>query len=144
MSKVRKFSGVLLTCMCLTLIATAQDMAKSKAPAVFIYVDQMPSPTFDMAEYLGNTIHYPDSARYHNTEGRVIIKFVVNEDGRISDCNALTHFGDGLEEEALRAVRNMPKWVPGKQEGKAVKVYFTQPIRFKLEDDVPAPAEINK
>ncbi len=142
MNNVLKSVFVFISCTCFIVTVKAQDAIKKKLPAgaIYTYVEQMPSPTFDLGEYIGNNIHYPDSARYHNIEGRVVIRFVVNEDGSISDCTATTHLGDGLEEEGVRVMRNMPKWKPGMQNGVAVKTYFTQPIRFKLEDDVPAPA----
>jgi len=87
-----------------------------------------------MGEYLSANLHYPDSARYHNIEGRVVIKFVVNEDGSISDAVVIKGIDKYCDEEALRVVRNMPPWKPGYQNGKYVKVYFSLPIVFKLED----------
>jgi protein TonB len=61
------------------------------------------------------------------------VKFVVNEDGDISDAQVLRGIGGGCDQEALRVVKSMPKWKPGKQNGRAVKVYFTLPVTFRLE-----------
>ena len=108
-------------------------VAAPAAPAIFSYVEQPPVSGYDLTAYLSKNIHYPDAAREANIEGRVIVKFVVNEDGSISDVQVVRGIGSGCDEEAKRVVMAMPKWKPGKQNGKAVKVYFTQPISFKLE-----------
>jgi protein TonB len=76
---------------------------------------------------------YPDAARENNIEGRVIVKFVVNEDGKISDIQIARSLERSCDEEAKRVVASMPPWKPGKQNGKAVKVLFNLPIVFKLE-----------
>ncbi|NCX96219.1 MAG: energy transducer TonB [Chitinophagia bacterium] len=65
-------------------------------------------------------------------QGRVIVNFVVNEDGFISDVKVLRGIGGGCDEEALRVIKAMPTWTPGEQDGKKVKTYFTQPISFRL------------
>ncbi len=101
----------------------------------FTYVEQMPVSGYDFQKYLAENIHYPDSAIAHNIEGRVVIKFIVSEDGSIIDCKVVKGVSEELDAEALRVVRSFPKWIPGRQNGKAVKVYFTLPIVFKLEDD---------
>ena len=100
----------------------------------FVYVDEMPKAAFDYNDYLVKNMQYPDSAIAHNIEGRVIIKFIVNEDGHISDCEVLRGFDKDCDAEALRVVRNMPAWKPGKVNGEAVKVWFNLPISFKLTD----------
>lgn len=102
-------------------------------PTVFSYVEQMPVSGYDIPSYLGKNIKYPDAARENNIEGRVVVKFVVNEDGHISEVQVVRGIGGGCDEEAKRVVQAMPPWKPGKQNGKAVKVYFTLPIQFKLE-----------
>jgi protein TonB len=102
----------------------------------FSYVEQMPTFSYNMRQYLAENIHYPDSAIVHNIEGRIVVKFVVNEDGHISDCEVIKGIDKDCDEEALRVVKSMPRWNPGMQDGKAVKVYFNQPIVFKLEDPI--------
>lgn len=103
-------------------------------PVVERYVQQMPEAPYDINKYLGNNINYPAAARENNIEGRVNIQFVVNEDGSITNVETVGHkrIGGGLEEEAMRVVKGMPKWKPGKQNGRPVKVYFTLPVSFKL------------
>ena len=108
-------------------------VAAPPPPAIFNYVEQMPAAGYDMAKYLQDNLRYPDAARESNIDGRVIVKFVVNEDGSVSDVQIVRGIGAGCDEEAKRVVSKMPPWKPGKQNGKPVKVYFTLPIVFKLE-----------
>jgi len=106
------------------------------APQVFEFVEQMPEFPGGMEKlnrYLSEKIRYPDEARMANVQGRVIVRFVVNENGEISDVKVQRGIGGGCDEEAVRVVKNMPKWKPGKQNGRAVPVYFTLPIAFRLE-----------
>lgn len=102
-------------------------------PKVFTYVEQMPEPSVDIPSYLGKNIHYPEAAREAGVEGRVILRFVVNEDGSVSDIQIVRGIGSGCDEEAKRVLASMPKWKPGKQNGRPVKVYFTLPVTFKLQ-----------
>src|SRR6202012_3744734 len=94
----------------------------------FTFVQQMPAPPYDITAYLQKNLHYPDAARDNNISGRVMVQFVVNEDGSIGNVQVLRGIGGGCDEEAKRVVSSMPNWKPGKQEGKAVKVYYTLPI----------------
>lgn len=100
---------------------------------IFTYVDKMPKPGYDLKKYLKENIHYPDSARAHHIEGWVIVRFVVGEDGRISDVTVIRSLGSGCDEEAVRVIKKMPKWSPGENGGKKVSVYYTMPIAFKLD-----------
>jgi periplasmic protein TonB len=113
-------------------------LAVTPKPGVFRYVEHMPVAGYNINEYLANSIKYPVDAIKANVEGRVIIKFVVNEDGSVTDVSVVHGIGGGCDEEAARVVRAMPNWRPGQQDGKPVKVYFTLPINFKLEDPEPA------
>ena len=121
-----------LVCMLFTISVAAQD--SKNAPTIFTNPDVMPKPDYDLAQYLSITLHYPDAARIRDIEGRVMIKFVVNEDGRITNCTVVKGVGAGCDEEALKVVKNMPQWNPGEKDGKKVKAYFTLPIVFKLTD----------
>jgi len=104
-----------------------------KPPEIFKYVEQMPTAGYDMNAYLDKNLHYPEAARENNIQGRVTVKFVVNEDGHISGVEVVRGIGGGCDEEAKRVVSAMPPWKPGKSNGQAVKVYFNLPIAFKLE-----------
>jgi periplasmic protein TonB len=98
-----------------------------------IYVEQMPEPSVNLNQFLSSNLRYPELAKENNIEGRVTVRFVVNEEGKISDAMVIKGIGGGCDEEALRVVRKMPPWKPGKQNGRAVKVYYTLPITFTLE-----------
>lgn len=108
-----------------------------EAPAppaeILTFVDIPPQFEGDLPAYLQSHLRYPDEAREVGTEGRVGVQFVVNEDGSISNATLISKSAPSLEAEALRVVRSMPKWKPGRQAGKAVKVYFTLPITFRLD-----------
>jgi periplasmic protein TonB len=108
-------------------------VAAPPPPKIFTYVEQMPGPSYDLNEFVDKHLNYPEQARESNIQGRVIIKFVVNEDGRISDVTLVKGIGGGCDEEAMKVVRSLPNWKPGKQNGNAVKVWFTYPISFKLQ-----------
>lgn len=95
--------------------------------------DVMPEFNGDINQYLGRHLSYPQRAREASIEGKVIIRFVVNEDGSVSNAIIVKGIEGGCNEEALRVVSGMPKWKPGKQGGQAVKVYYTLPIRFILQ-----------
>jgi protein TonB len=103
---------------------------------VFKVVEQMPSfPDGQAAllRYLAQNIEYPTIAKENGVEGMVVVQFVVERDGSIAGANVVKGIGAGCDEEALRVVRSMPKWQPGKQRGQPVRVQFNLPIRFKLE-----------
>ncbi|MCF8219411.1 MAG: energy transducer TonB [Bacteroidales bacterium] len=103
---------------------------------IFTVVEEQPSfPGGEQArmKYLQENIEYPQMARESGIEGTVFVTFVVEPDGSVTDVRILRGIGGGCDEEALRVVRNMPKWKPGKQRGKSVRVQFNMPIRFKLQ-----------
>ncbi len=104
------------------------------APQIFKFVEQMPAFEGDLASYLSSHLRYPDDARESGVEGRSVLQFVVNEDGSVTGVEVVRSAGSSsLDNEAKRVVSAMPHWKPGKQQGKAVKVYFTLPVTFKLD-----------
>lgn len=124
------------------------DSNKVAAPAklpVYTYVEQMPQfPNGQdaMMRYLGESMKYPKDAREKDIQGKVFITFVVNEEGKITDAKVLRGIGGGCDEEALRVIKAMPPWTPGKQNGRSVPVQYNLPINFKLTDDgTPPPAK---
>ena len=120
-----------MTCYSLTGEDTSCETAKSST--VYQFVEQMPSPPYNMMEYLSNNITYPEKARLKGLHGRVAISFTVMDDGSIEDVAVAQPVSPDIDEEALRVISTMPKWRPGRQNGKPVKVMYTQPISFKLE-----------
>ena len=85
-----------------------------------------------MMAFIYEHIKYPSTARENNITGMVVVQFVVETDGSISNVSLLRDIGAGCGEEAMRVVKLMPSWNPGKQRGRAVRVMFTLPVRFKL------------
>ena len=85
-----------------------------------------------MMDFLAKNIKYPVDAQRANKEGRVIVVFVVEKDGMISSARIARSVYPSLDAEALRVVKAMPKWTPGKQKGKPVRVKFNIPVLFQL------------
>lgn len=103
---------------------------------IFTVVEQMPMfPGGDGAlmGYLRDNIHYPTVAAENGVQGRVVVGFVVERDGSITDVNILRGVDPSLDREAMRVVKSMPKWTPGKQNGSAVRVKYQVPVSFRLQ-----------
>ncbi len=106
----------------------------------FVMVEQMPQFSGGesaMMQYIGTNLKYPESAAKENIEGRVVLRFVVTKTGDIKDVSVIRSLDSRCDEEAMRVVRAMPKWTPGKQGGKDVDVYYTLPVLYKLQKDTP-------
>ncbi|GAB3329654.1 hypothetical protein GCM10027299_33360 [Larkinella ripae] len=110
--------------------------AAPKEEQIFTVVEQNPEFPGGMAalgQFLSKNIRYPPAASRANVSGRVFVSFVVNTDGSIQDVSVLKGLGFGTDEEAMRVVKAMPKWRPGKQSGRPVRVKYNLPINFQLE-----------
>ncbi len=102
----------------------------------FVAVENMPEfPGGEAAlyKYLTKNLKYPDIAREQNIQGKVYVQFIVEKDGSITDPKAIRDIGGGCGDEAVRVVSGMPKWKPGNQRGRNVRVQFTLPVAFQLE-----------
>ncbi len=103
---------------------------------VFEAVEQMPSfPGGDAAlmRYLSDNINYPAVAAENGVQGRVVLSFIVERDGHITDVNILRSVDPSLDREAIRVVKSMPRWIPGKQNGQSVRVKYKLPVTFRLQ-----------
>ncbi len=104
---------------------------------IFMVVETMPEFPGGQAElfkFLSQNVKYPVIAQENGIQGRVICQFVVNKDGSIVDVEVVRSGGDAsLDKEAVRVIKSMPKWKPGKQRGKAVRVKYTVPVNFRLQ-----------
>ena len=103
---------------------------------IFQVVEEMPEFPGGMGEcmkFLGKNIKYPTISQENGVQGRVIVQFVVNRDGSIVDPVVVRGVDPYLDKEALRVIQMMPKWKPGKQRGKAVRVKYTVPVTFRLQ-----------
>jgi len=103
---------------------------------IFTIVEEM--PTFpggeaELFKYLAKNTKYPPMAADAGISGVVHVSFVVDRDGKITDVKVLRGIGGGCDEEAIRVVKSMPAWKPGKQRGKAVRVSYNLPVRFTLK-----------
>ena len=114
----------------------AQTENASSRDEIFQVVEEMPEYPGGMSElmkYLSTNMRYPKEAQSRGIQGRVIVQFVVEKDGSITDAKVMKPVDPQLDAEALRAVNAMPKWTPGKQRGKAVRVRYTLPVMFHLK-----------
>ncbi len=118
------------------VIATEPVKPKEEENKVFDVVEQMPSypggPSALM-QYLSKNIKYPVIAEENGIQGRVICTFVVERDGSVTDVRVAKSVDPSLDKEAVRVVSSMPKWIPGKQNGSAVRVKYTLPVTFRLQ-----------
>ena len=102
---------------------------------VFTVVEQMPQfPGGEaaMRKFISENLRYPKYAVDNGIQGRVVVRFIVQKDGSIRNIEVLRSLDKSLDQEAVRVIQLMPKWIPGKQNGKPVDVYFILPIVFKL------------
>jgi protein TonB len=118
------------------VIATEPVKPKEEENKVFDVVEQMPSYPGGMGalmQYLSSHIKYPVIAEENGIQGRVICTFVVERDGSITDVRIAKSVDPSLDKEAMRVVSKMPRWIPGKQNGSAVRVKYTLPVTFRLQ-----------
>ncbi len=112
------------------------DPTKTKNP--FVTVEQMPGfpgGEKEMQRYIRENLKYPETAQKDGIQGRVTLRFVVGDDGTITNVAVIRGVDPSCDVEAVRVIENMPKWNPGKQNGIAVPVYFNLPIQFPLDKD---------
>lgn len=125
-------------------VSGKEESKQIKSGEVFTVVEQnpeFPGGLKELGGYIGKNIRYPAAARRANVEGKVFVQFVVGEDGDIRDPKVLKGIGFGCDEEALRVTLNMPRWNPGRQNGKAVAVQYNLPISFVLEKEIEIKTE---
>lgn len=119
-----------------TEIAELEEEEEVVEDEIFTIVETMPSfPGGDAAlfKYLGQNVKYPQMAKDAGITGRVFVSFVIDKAGKVTSAKILRGIGGGCDEEALRVVKAMPNWSPGKQRGRAVRVEYRLPINFVLK-----------
>ena len=110
-----------------------QKVTEEDPNKIFTSVEQQPTfPNDGFNKYLGKNIVYPAIAKENGTQGKVILQFVVERDGSLTDIKVLRGIGDGCDEEAVRVLKKSPHWTPGIQNGRPVRCTFTVPISFTL------------
>ena len=128
---------MLLSVVTLTANNVIAAEPASPEPKVYDMVEKMPSfpgGAEALKEYLDESIVYPDAAKEARIIGRVVVVFIVDEKGNLSDVKVAKSVEPSLDAEAVRVVKSMPRWNPGMQNGKAVKVRYTLPVTFRLKD----------
>ena len=109
---------------------------EEKKPEIFSHVEvmpQFPGGEKELLKWLSDNINYPVIAQEQGIQGRVILRFVVKPDGSVDNVEVQRSLDPSCDKEAVRVVKKMPKWIPGKQNGNPVYVYYTLPIQFKLQ-----------
>ena len=118
------------------VIVKEPEPVKPKEDEIFVAVEQQaefPGGMPALMKWLSNNIRYPEAAQQNDVQGRVIVKFVVEKDGSVSQAQIVKGVDKDLDKEALRVVNKMPKWQAGKNNGVAVRSYFTLPVNFRLQ-----------
>ena len=114
-----------------------EEVQEEKVEEVFLVVEEMPSfgsgDANDFRAYVSQNMKYPEVAAENGIQGRVFVQFVVEADGRLTNVKVIRGVDPALDKEAIRVVEASPKWNPGKQRGKPVRVSFTFPITFVLQ-----------
>lgn len=116
-------------------IIVSDEPEEEEADEIFTIVEEQPTPNGGMGafyQFVKKNLKYPSQARRMGIEGKVFVQFVVDKDGTITDVQAIKGIGAGCDEEAIRVLKNHPKWKPGKQRGRPVRVRMVIPITFKL------------
>ncbi|MDE5886205.1 MAG: energy transducer TonB [Muribaculaceae bacterium] len=118
------------------IVKEPEPEVKPKEEEIFVAVEQpaeFPGGQAAMYKWLSNNMRYPEAAQQNDIQGTVHVKFVVEKDGSIGTVTLLKGVDKDLDREALRVVKKMPKWQPGKNNGVAVRSYFTLPVKFRLQ-----------
>ncbi|HAM97389.1 MAG TPA: energy transducer TonB [Marinilabiliales bacterium] len=116
-------------------IVEIEEEEEVEEAQVFFIVENMPEfpgGDLELRKYIAQNIQYPEIAKENGIQGRVFVQFVVNQKGEIEKVTVARGVDPSLDKEAIRVIQNLPKWKPGSQRGKPVKVSFTVPINFQL------------
>lgn len=113
---------------------TEDESPDNDNQSAYDVVEQMPQfSEGNMSIWIGHNLRYPPEAANNGLQGTVLCQFIVEKDGSISNVRVLRSVDPLLDKEAVRVIKNMPKWVPGRQDGKPVRVKFSLPIKFQLQ-----------
>ena len=125
----------LLLILLIPMIGFGQDSAKSFDDEFFMVVENMPEfPGGDLGlmKYIKKNVNYPKIAKEYNITGKVYISFIVDKTGSVTNVKVVRGVDKNLDAEAVRVIKSLPKYKPGKQRGKAVRVMLTVPVNFTL------------
>ena len=125
----------MIAVFCFMTVSAQKTVVSEKDKKVYDVVEQLPEYPGGMPamiDFLQTNMKYPKDAEKQKVEGRVLVMFIVETDGSVSDVKVARNVFPSLDEEAVRVVEAMPKWIPGKEKGKAVRVKYTLPVVFRL------------
>ena len=129
---------ILLVALALFCCTSAMAQTVVEDDAIFVVAEnapEFPGGEDSLYAYIARNIKYPEAAKKEKIEGRVFVTFVIEKDGQVSSAKILRDIGGGCGEEAIRVVKNMPKWKPGTQRGNPVRFQFNLPVSFMLGKD---------
>ena len=128
-----------LSVLALLLMVNTNAMAQNKKAANDKVLEkaevmpEFPGGEQAMMKFVSENVQYPEEAKEKEISGRVLVGFIVEKDGSVNEVKIVQGIGGGCDEEAVRVVKAMPKWKPGKQDGKTVRVSYTMPFFFKMQ-----------
>jgi protein TonB len=128
-----------LSVLALLLMVNTNAMAQNKKAANDKVLEkaevmpEFPGGEQAMMKFVSENVQYPEKAKEKEISGRVLVGFIVEKDGSVNEVKIVRGIGGGCDEEAVRVVKAMPKWKPGKQDGKTVRVSYTMPFFFKMQ-----------
>ena len=137
---------IALACAFAMVSAQAQESANNDT-TIYTIVDEMPQfqgGDSALVEYITHNVHYPQAEKAQGIQGKVFIGFVVEKDGSISNVEVKRGIGEECDAEAVRVVKDMPAWIPGKRNGEPVRVSSMLPINYKIIEQPQAPADTAK
>jgi protein TonB len=114
-------------------MAQIKKIANDKVLEKAEVMPQFPGGDQAMMKFVSENVQYPEEAKEKEISGRVLVGFIVEKDGSVNEVKIVRGIGGGCDEEAVRVVKAMPKWKPGKQDGKTVRVSYTMPFFFKMQ-----------
>lgn len=114
-------------------MAQSKKIANDKVLEKAEVMPQFPGGNQAMMKFVSENVQYPEEAKEKEISGRVLVGFIVEKDGSVNEVKIVRGIGGGCDEEAVRVVKAMPKWKPGKQDGKTVRVSYTMPFFFKMQ-----------
>lgn len=138
----------ILTICCLFFFSTlsAQEAdstaiiepGKNEVSKIVAEAPEFPGGEIALMKYISDNVKYPRSARRNKIEGKVMVRFIIDEKGKVCEVKVVSKpIGWGLEKAAIEVVEGMPDWKPGKRNGKEVKVAYILPVRFTLSENLP-------
>ncbi len=138
-----KFKWLFVLCALVFNTAWAQTPTDSSMVVVFVEtMPEYPGGQEAMYTYLNKNIKYPKTDIEKGVSGKVIVQFLIDTSGNVTDSKVIKSVSSTIDAEALRVINCMPQWKPGTQQGKAVKVKFTMPVNFSLQENSSNASEI--